>query len=163
MSYDDEILRNYLSESLDVINQALKVLNDMESNFSQIEDFKIYANLVDRVMGTTQSLILMVENNERLQLVSDYTTLFKVVANLSLKLNIPESLYNIVVALLIDATETLDQILQNFNKSHNDIKKLIQPEFLDRVRLVKSKLSPQQNSVNFNEIDELLFKISQKI
>lgn len=162
MSNDNEILLDYLTESLAVVEQALKVLDDMESDFSQIENFKVYANLVDRVMGTTQSIMMMIENNDKLQLVSDYTTLFKVVANQSLKLKEHESLYDIIVALLIDATETLNRILLNFDKSPEDIKKMIQPAFLDRVRIVKSKLNPQVNSVNQNEIDVLLSKISQK-
>lgn len=105
MSLDADILNDFYKESNIIIAESIDLLEEIEGDFSQKEKLKVFANKVDRLMGASSSLALMAEPDHGLNLVTDYTSLCKLVAYKAAEIDNNEKLYDITVALLLDENE----------------------------------------------------------
>ncbi len=173
MSLDAELLNDFFKESNTLVEELVELLETMESDYSQFEKLSEFGNKIDRIMGTARSLAMMAEPEHGLNLIADYTSLCKIVAYKSVENKINESLYDVTVALLLDATEALHILIPQIELPVSRLKNLISPQFIDRVKWVSEQLAKRQTflpatkpgattgapTLGQNEIDDLMKKM----
>lgn len=115
MSLDADILNDFYNESNTIISESLQLLEEIEGEFKLKENLKVFANKIDRIMGASASIAMMVEPDHGLNLVTDYTSLCKVVAYQAAEIEDNVNLYDITVALLLDAVEALNTLIKKLN------------------------------------------------
>lgn len=169
MTTDKKIEDEFINESKDLVRQSLVLLEDIEGDFAKVKSLAEFGNLIDRIMGGSRSMAMMgTEKAEVLNIVGDYAELCKSVAYKTASLDDNSQLFDVCVALLLDATETLDKILDNMDKSGLEIKELFSDAFIERLRWASQQFaSNAPSSVGATsseqmaqaEIDDLLTKL----
>lgn len=170
MSDDLEILRDFIHESKITIRDSTVLLDKVEGEMVQAKKLKDYGNLVDRIMGTAKSIGTLTDPDHAIHLVGDYAALCKAVGYKASQIDDNEQFFNICVALLQDATETLDGLLDNLDKGRDELRKSFSNTFFERLRWVSSKFSTDYNEsvgtggsgqkkLEQGEIDNLLKKM----
>lgn len=169
MSIDKEIVEDFVTESKSLIEELIDLLESIEGDFSQIHKLAEYGNNVDRIMGGAKSLALMVPPDHALHMISDYAALCKAVGYKASQIKDNEQFFAVCVALLLDATETLNMLLDSIDKEGAVLRETIPQAFIDRLRWVSHQFTeaysmsvgtgaaPQK--MKQTEIDELLQKL----
>lgn len=159
MSLDADILNDFYEESNTLIEEMLELLESMEGDFSQKDNLKVFANKVDRIMGAAASIAMMTDQDNGLNLVTDYTSLCKVVAYKAADITDNSKLYDVTVALLLDGIEALEVLIKKVTLPSAELKKLISPNFIERLRWISDQFSKQTSIKAQSEIDDLMKKL----
>ncbi len=169
MSIDKEIVEDFVAESKTLIEELIDLLESIEGDFSRVQELANYGNNVDRIMGGAKNLALMATDNHALPMISDYAALCKAVGYKASQIKDNEQFFNICLALLLDATETLEVLLAHIYDGADVLRSIIPEAFIERLRWVSQQFSDEYSmSVNTgqsekkmkqSEIDDLLKKL----
>lgn len=169
MSIDKEIVEDFVTESKTLIEELLNLLESIEGDFSRVQDLATYGNNVDRIMGGAKNLALMADGDHALHMISDYAALCKAVGYKASQIRDNEQFFDICVALLLDATETLDVLLDHIHDAGDVLRKTIPQAFIERLRWVSQQFSEEYTmsvgtgdapkKLKQTEIDDLLKKL----
>jgi hypothetical protein len=133
----DEILDEFKSESKGLIEEMLGILEEVEDDPSKLARLEDYGLLADRIMGTAKSLSVQGVGSAEIDRIGTYGELCKLVGYKGAQLVAKPQLASVVVALLLDATEMLDQMNDALDTtSALNINSLLSDTFLDRLRWV---------------------------
>jgi len=170
-SVDMEILKEFQTESKNLIEELISILEKCEGDFSQAKSLETYGQTVDRIMGGAKSLGLEMNPGSVLHKIGDFTALCKAVSYKASQITDNPQFYEICVAFLLDATETLaDMIDKFFETTAENFKDLFSQTFLDRLKWISAQFgsgyrstvaTPKDKSdkLSQNEIDDLLKKL----
>lgn len=166
---DKDILKDFVVESKEIVESLLEMLEGIEGDFSQVRELEKYGQTVDRIMGGAKSLALMVPENHPLHAISDYAALCKAVGYKASQIKNNEQFYDICVALLLDATETLDEWIEHLESGdETDLRNSFSVTFLERLRWVSNQFGADvrasvgadgNKKMAQDEIDDLLRKL----
>jgi hypothetical protein len=168
MAIDKEIVKDFVSESKDLIQEGLDLLENIEGDFSQVTKLEEYGNCVDRIMGGAKSLAMMAPPNHALHMISDYAALCKAVGYKASQIEGNEAFYNICVGLLLDATETLDSLIDRIELDSSTLKTSMPQAFIERLRWVSQQFSEEYREsvdagkgkkMSQSDIDDLMKKL----
>lgn len=169
MSIDKEIVEDFVNESKTLIEDLIDLLESIEGDFSQVVKLADYGNNVDRIMGGAKSLALMAPPEHAIHMISDYAALCKAVGYKASQITDNEQFFDICVALLLDATETLEVLLARIHEPIMDLKKSISQAFVERLRWASEQFSESYSmsvdtgttgkKMKQSEIDDLLKKL----
>ncbi|UOF02151.1 hypothetical protein [Bdellovibrio reynosensis] len=168
MSIDKAIVEDFVDESKTLIPEMLDLLESIEGDFTQVLKLADYGNLVDRIMGGAKSLALMASEDHALHMIADYSAVCKAVGYKASQITANKQFFNVCVGLLLDATETLEVLLENINQSTSELKQNIPEAFIERLRWVSSQFSEEYKSsvgagssqkMAQTDIDDLLKKL----
>ncbi len=165
MSLDDSILKEFIEESKSLISQGLEILEEVESDPGKIKSLETYGNYVDRIMGGAKSLAMMVNKTHPLNFVSDYCALCKAVGYKSSQIVNNEPFLMICVGILLDATETLKELIDKLAEGQLIQRNAITQTFLDRLQWVSNQFGKGmretvgKKGMEQNDIDQLLKKL----
>ncbi|AFY01484.1 hypothetical protein Bdt_1795 [Bdellovibrio bacteriovorus str. Tiberius] len=169
MSIDKEIVEDFVNESKSLIEELLDLLEGIEGDFSQVRKLADYGNNVDRIMGGAKSLALMAPPEHALHMISDYAALCKAVGYKASQITGNEQFFHVCVGLLLDATETLETLLENIHKDSSFLRETIPQAFIERLRWVSNQFNESYSAsvdtgmapskMNQFEIDDLLKKL----
>lgn len=169
MSIDKEIVEDFVGESKTLIDELIDLLEGIEGDFSQVSKLADYGNNVDRIMGGAKSLALMAPPDHALHMISDYAALCKAVGYKASQIKENEKFFDICVALLLDATETLSALLGRIHEDGKILRETIPQAFIERLRWVSHQFSEEYSmsvgagvapqKLKQSEIDELLKKL----
>ncbi|WII70886.1 hypothetical protein QJS83_10480 [Bdellovibrio sp. 22V] len=158
-----------MSESKTLIEELIDLLEGIEGDFSQVLKLADYGNNVDRIMGGAKSLAMLAPPDHALHMISDYAALCKAVGYKASQITDNEQFFDVCVAVLLDATETLSTLLSNIHEDGKVLRETIPQAFIERLRWVSSQFSeaysmsvgtgatPQK--LKQSEIDDLLKKL----
>jgi hypothetical protein len=164
----DEILDEFRNESKGFIAEMLEILEEVESDPKDMKPLEQYGLLADRIMGTAKSLSVQGFGTSEIDRIATYGELCKLVAYKTSQLTDKPQLAGVAVALLLDATEMLDQMLDSLQATDKlEINSLLNETFLDRLRWVSQQFDANlRSSVALDgaklaqeQIDALLKKI----
>jgi hypothetical protein len=164
MTIDDSILKEFVLESKSLISESLEILEEVESDISKVKRLEVYGNNVDRIMGGAKNLAIMAEKDHPLHFIGDYCALCKAVGYKSAQIMSNEDFLMICVALLLDATEMLKEMIEKLATSKVERTKLNQT-FLDRLQWVSSQFGKDvretvgKQGLAQDDIDDLLKKL----
>jgi chemotaxis protein histidine kinase CheA len=173
MSLDKEIVEEFLNESKSLIDDLVDLLESIEGDFSQVKKLADYGNNVDRIMGGAKSLALMAPPEHAIHLIADYSALCKAVGYKASQITDNEKFFDICVAILLDATETLQELLNKIYEDISQLKEEIPEAFLERLRWVSQQFNESYSmsvglgkadagdpgKMKQSEIDDLLKKL----
>ncbi len=168
MSIDKEIVKEFVDESKNLINEGMELLESIEGDFSKVKKLSDYGNVVDRIMGGAKSLALLAPPDHALHLISDYASLCKAVGYKASQIESNQQLFNVCVALLLDGTETLDELIVMIDKTQAELKETIPEAFIERLRWVSDQFAANVSqsvgggtaaAMSQAEIDALLKKL----
>lgn len=141
MALDKEIVDDFVNESKSLIEGLLDLLEGIEGDFSQVRKLAEYGNNVDRIMGGAKSLGLMAPPGHPIHMISDYAALCKAVGYKASQIIDNEQFYDICVALLLDATETLNDLINGIDKDGKYLRETIPQAFIERLRWVSNQFN----------------------
>jgi hypothetical protein len=167
---DKDIVKDFVEESKVLIQDLVDLLESIEGDFSQVSQLEEYGQRVDRIMGGAKSLALMVAPDHPLNTIADYAALCKAVGYKASQIDNNPQFFDICVALLLDATETLqDWITRLEDGTAQNLRDSITTTFLERLRWVsnqfgadvRASVDSKKNAkkMDQNEIDDLLRKL----
>ena len=120
-------------------------------------------------MRGVKSLALLVPPEHALHTVADYAALCKAVGYKASQIQGNAQFYDICVALLLDATVTLSEWIENLGaESGQELKNSFSTTFLERLRWVSNQFGAdvrgsvdvkRDKKLDQNEIDDLLRKL----
>jgi len=136
----DEILGEFKAESKEFVVQMLAILEDIESQPSQIQRLEEVGLLADRIMGTAKSLVVQGFGGADVGRIASYGELCKLVSYKGSQIADQPQLASVVIALLLDATEMLDQMMEELgSESGPSPDSSLNETFLDRLRWVSQQ------------------------
>lgn len=167
---DIEIIREFVSESKQIVSECLNLLESIEGNYSQVSLLETYGNNIDRIMGGAKTLGLDLSEESVLSMISDYAAVCKNVGYKAAQIKNNEAFFNVCVGLLIDGSEMLSRLLDKAELPLADVKKTIPEEFIGRVRWALQQFSSDVRStvastpsLSQDEVNELLNRLSGKV
>ncbi|MES3039115.1 MAG: hypothetical protein V4736_14505 [Bdellovibrionota bacterium] len=164
---DSVILKEFVDDSKGLITSAIELLESIETDFSKVQMLQRYVNQMDHIMGVAKNLALLVPKNHPLVLICDYTALCKSVGYKASQISDNADFYYVCVALLLDATETLNVLISNMDRTVEQLKKNISSTFIDRLRWVSHQFNENfqasapldRQPLKQDEIDVLMKKL----
>lgn len=164
----DEILLEFKEESKALLAELDKILNKVDGDFSQVQSLEEYGQTVDRIMGGAKSLALSFPPDHFIHKVGDYAALCKAVGYKASQNLTNETLFDICVAVLEDATEILQKMIAALGTSQKVVvNEMISKTFLDRLKWVsdqfgedvRASVSAKGKKMSQTEIDDLMKKL----
>ncbi len=136
----DEILIEFKGESNKLVKEMMEILEEVDGQFGHKFLLENYGQLVDRIMGGAKNLLTLgVSNNPNIEKIGKYAELCKVVGYKTSQVD-NEQLFTVAVALLLDATEMLEDMISKFGTEKEvDVKGILNKTFLDRLNWVATK------------------------
>lgn len=171
MSTDSEILIDFQNEANGLIIELLEILESCEEDFSKVQELEEYGQRVDRIMGGAKSLALQFPDTEHaIHKIGDCAAICKIVGYKASQIKDQKNFYDVCVALLLDATEMLQQLTASLTSDQAlNPEKIFTPTFIERLRWISSQFAADvRASVDVNqgssklkqdEIDDLLKKL----
>jgi len=170
---EKKLIEDFQKESLNLIERMSLILEQCEDDIRLAPGLEEYGQLVDRIMGGSQSLVMGLESDlpiiPVLEQIGNYAGVCKAVGYKTSQLRDNEAFYSICVAFLMDATEVLQQMTEiifsnsstfEFNQTFINRLKWVSEQFGGEFRSsVAVKQSNHGGRMNQNEIDELLKKL----
>lgn len=138
-SLDNDILKEFQAESESLIDKMNEILEKCEGDYSQVQSLEEYGQNVDRIMGGAQSLALGFDPSHLIHKIGDYAAICKAVGYKASQIKGNEQFYDICVALLLDGTEVLSEMVNQLDQAKANIAELFSQTFLDRLRWVSSQ------------------------
>ena len=161
----EEILEGFQSESRELISQLLGVLEDIEGKSAQFQRLEEFGQVVDRIMGAAKTLAELDVCTKEMEKIGAFSELCKVISYKCSQVGNNESLFNIVVAFLMDASDTLLEIIDSLStKAKNiDMNSFISDTFLDRLKWLSTQFDANlratvgtTKTVAQSQIDDIL-------
>lgn len=161
----DELLEDFKLETKDLTQDLIEILEEIEGDFSLVKRLEEYGQVVDRIMGGAKSIAIALDDSTYMDNIGNYAEVCKAVGYKGSQIEENEHFYNIVVALLLDATEMLMEFLENLGTDkEKDIKAILNKTFLERLKWVSSQFDKNTRSsvaiaggkASQGQIDDLL-------
>lgn len=166
---DNEIIRDFVSESKQIVTECLNLLESIEGDFEQVTLLETYGNNIDRIMGGARTLGLDLSEGSVLSMISDYAAVCKNVGYKAAQIKGNEAFFNICVGLLIDGSEMLSLLLDKVEFPLEEVKKSIPDEFIGRVRWALQQFGDDVRStvaskpgLSQEEVNALLNRLSKR-
>lgn len=169
-----QILKDFILETKTLIAQMQEILDEAALDIGQAHRLQNFAQMMDRIMGGARILALdFIDQTHPIHKIADYTGICKGVGYKTAQLKLNLKFYQICVALLADATEVLQNLINEVEKQtpNLDLKTLMSSTFIDRLRWVSSKFSSEIDETSVvsvasksqqmtqDEIDKLISKL----
>jgi len=168
------LLAEFQKETLSLIKKMNLILEQCEDDLRLAPGLEEYGQLVDRIMGGSQSLVLGIVASSQvvkvLEQIGNYSGVCKAVGYKTSQLKDRQEFYDICIAFLMDATEVLETmatgILEennkySFNQTFINRLKWVSEQFVGEFRSsVAVKQSDPEGRMKQFEIDELLKKLN---
>ena len=130
---NDSILKDFQTESIELVEQMMQILEICEGDFKQVESLEKYGQIVDRIMGGAQSVAIdFTDQKHLIHKIGSYSALCKAVSYKASQIKDNPEFYNIAVAFLLDATEILEDMIENIeDESDDQLKEIFSKTFLN--------------------------------
>lgn len=144
----DKIVVEFKQESKDLIEQLHEILDEIEGEFSKRHRLDEFGQVVDRILERAKGLELEFDDPTQVKKIGKYAELCKLVGFKASQIEDNEQFYDIVVALLMDATEMLEEITNSLaTEDEKSVKQSLSKTFLERLQWV-SKQFDQNTAVS---------------
>jgi hypothetical protein len=156
----DEILDEFRNESKQLLAQMSDALEIVEEDSGRTDQLESFGQIVDRMMGGAKSIAMGYPPEHNIHLISKFCELCKAIGYKSSQVKNNSNLTQISAALLLDATETLEDLVNNLAGEQVAVKDVVTKTFLDRLNWVLKHFDPNlRGSVAINsqaDIDKML-------
>ena len=153
-----DLLNEFKAESASLIEQMLDLLTDCEAGTllpNEAQKFGLYA---DRIMGTVKQLsISQGGGSEALGAIAKFTELCKILGYKCTQLPPNDGLWPVAVAVLLDSTEELKQLIENFEAEREAGAISVTKTLLDRLQWLNEQFADNiQGGVPMSQVQILI-------
>ena len=162
----DEILEDFKSESKALIADLINILESVEGDFTKVEELEQYGQVVDRIMGGASTVSMTMDDPSEIEKIAKFAELCKKVGYRASQIEKNEDFFHITVALLMDATETMESVVDSLGRERKNWNEFLSSTFLDRLKFVNSHFSENtrasvavgtgENAMGQDDINDLL-------
>lgn len=143
----DDILKEFVDESKGLIDQMIEILETVESDPSQLKQLETYGQIVDRIMGGSKVLALDYPFTHPVHSIANFSELCKLVGYKASQVTNNSHLITVVIAFLLDATETLQALnTEIMAPEPKRVSELLTATFLDRLQWLAKKFDENLRS-----------------
>lgn len=164
---DNDILNEFLTEAKRLVAECQTLLEDLEGKPEAAPRLEEFANKIDRVMGAAKSLGLLATADHPLHMVGDATAVCKALGYRGAKVAHQPKLFEVTVSFLLDAVETVDELLDRLDEPPENLRADLKNTLLGRLQWISDiyRQIPEAGAASGeklvqNEIDELMRKLS---
>lgn len=167
----DEFLIDFVKESRAIIVEMNEILEKAELGLHQARSLEHYGQLVDRIMGGAKSLAVnMTGPSDMVMKVADYAAVCKAVGYKASQIKENQSFFVICVALLMDVTDVMSEILDLIESGEGiEMKEIVSSALIERLKWVSGQFSKdyretvavktESPKMSQTDIDELMSKL----
>lgn len=135
---NDEMLKDFATETNDLLKQMSAALEVVESDQTALNKLEEYGNLVDRIMGGAKLLAMSYPADHLTHVIGAVSEVCKAIAYKASQTHDNKELVSIVISFLWDATETIENLNKGLEKGSVE-KGQMTDMFLDRLRWIVGK------------------------
>lgn len=140
-----DITTEFVSEARNIVKDLYKHLELAEEGLDQRQNLEVFGQMVDRILGSAKTLAVTEPTVSLYQEIGSLAELCKIVGYRGSQIDKNENFYNVVVALLLDATEMLEVMIEGVGGSGSGDRGL-SGTFLDRLKWVASQFDENTRS-----------------
>ncbi len=130
----DEIIKEFKSESHELVQHMLAILEEAEEDFTKVQSLDTYGQLVDRIMGGAKTIAISDPQLTTMEAIGKYSELCKAIGYKGSQITDNEQLYNVTVGVLLDGTEVLDEMINSLRGgSEKSVDDFMTGHFLERL------------------------------
>lgn len=131
----DDILKEFAVESKELIQEMVDILELVEVQPDKYTELEKYGQVVDRIMGGAKVLALDHPPAHMIHTIGNFAELCKLIGYKASQIGSNAQFLTIVVAFLMDATETLQDLNSGLEGGQTKpINELVTQTFLERLR-----------------------------
>lgn len=162
----DDILIEFQKESKELVDILVGLLDEIEGDVTQAKRLEDFAQQIDRIMGGANTL-LMVEENKLVRQIGKFAELGKALGYKAPYVADKENLYNVLVAFLMDAVDSMQEMLDRLGEGESETKQEdVNEAFIDRLKWlaeqfdkVKVAIQPEEADNAQGDIDAILAQL----
>lgn len=143
----DEIIEEFKSESHELVQHLLSILEEAEDDFTKVRSLDTYGQIVDRIMGGAKTIAVTDPSLTTVEAIGKYSELCKAIGYKGSQIKDNVQLYNVTVGVLLDGTEMLDEMLDGMvvgnEKSVDDF---MTSHFLERLTWLAGQFGDEYRS-----------------
>ena len=139
-----ELLVSFKNESNDLILELEGLLDELEDNFHEREKLNEFSQLIDRIMGSAQSLSSFGFEQDEIVKLGSFAELCKQVGYRGANLE-NEDFYDVTIAFLFDAIDSMKKLLTSVGsqKQIKSISELLVSTFISRLKWILEQFEKQ--------------------
>jgi len=159
----DEFVVDFVIETRQLVEEMQELLEQAENGQDHAKCLEQYGQVVDRIMGGAKSLAMnMTGSSAAVTMIADYSAVCKAVGYKASQIKDNPNFLNICVALLMDATEVLGDMLVVVEKGQElDMRSMVSQTLIDRVKWASSKFSAEYRETVSVKKEQSAVKMSQ--
>ena len=160
-----ELLDEFKKESNSLIRELEELLDDIEDDFSKKDKLNNFAQIIDRIMGSAQSLSTFGFEQVEITKLGDFAELCKQIGYRGANLN-DEEFYNVTVAFLFDSIESMKKLLTSIGSETQVVKisDLLVSTFLSRLKWILDQFEVKKISkTNYTKAQGIQMKSQDEI
>jgi len=139
-----DLLTAFKEESEKLISELEDLLDELEGDFSSREKLNEFAQVIDRIMGSAQSLSSFGFKQDEIIKLGNFAELCKQVGYRGANL-MDENFYDVTIAFLWDAIESMKKLLTSIGSKRQikNISELLVSTFLSRLKWILEQFDYQ--------------------
>lgn len=160
-----ELLDEFKTESNSLIKELEDLLDDIEDDFSKKDELNNFAQIIDRIMGSAQSLASFGFEQAEITKLGDFAELCKQIGYRGANLE-DEEFYNVTIAFLFDSIESMKKLLINIGDEtqKTKINELLVSTFLSRLKWILDQFEIKKvNKTNYTKAESVQMKSQEEI
>jgi len=143
----DEIIEEFKEESSQLVQNLIEILENAEDNPGSSEKLEEYGQKVDRIMGSAKTMVMTSDEPGEFEMIGQYAELCKSIGYKGSQIQNNESLYNVTVGLLFDATESLEGLINKIGQKSSFSKdEVMSQPFLERLKWLSTQFDDSYRS-----------------
>lgn len=171
---DSKLMNEFRTRAQPLIRQLNTLLEAVEPQMSEAARLRDYGRIVDLILQSSRTLGQSIDSLQHpIHRISDYALVCRSVALHTSEIVENQALYDTAVALLMDATEVLADMISLTSAQaagEDPVKKYLNQKLVERLQWmsyqfrdleskVRPKIEEEENKMSQNDIDDLLKKL----
>lgn len=165
-----EIIAEFKSESLNLLEELNGILDDCEAGGAGPESLKTCGMLADRIMGAAKGLALQVEQGrDSFMMIGELAQLYKLLGYKGAQLENKSELWNVAVGVMLDAISQFKEIIASVDASEPLRGSRLTKAMIDRLYWLDEQFAsnisgtvPMSGAQDEKQIKELFNKLKAK-
>ncbi|MBX3019201.1 MAG: hypothetical protein KF767_15045 [Bdellovibrionaceae bacterium] len=166
---DLKLMNEFRGRAQPLIVQMTGILEEVEGQLPSAARLTEFARIIDLIHQTSRTLGQGADNlMHPIHRIGDYALICRAVAQQTAEITENQTLFDTAVALLMDATEVLNEMVEMKGEGKEDpVRKFLNQKLVERLQwlnyqfrgmIPKSKI-PEDKKLNQGDIDDLLKKL----
>lgn len=168
-SQDSKLMNEFRDRAQPLLTQMTEILDEVEGRMGEAAKLMEFARIIDLILQSSRTLGQAIDSAAHpIHRIGDYAMICRAVAQQSAAITENRTLYDTAIALLMDATEVLAEMIQATKDAKEDpVRRFLNQKLVERLQwlnyqfrgMIPDSHLPAKKEMNQNDIDDLLKKL----